>query len=116
MKDVLLPLCVFVCALRVHAEETALLRFVVRLSVLRQPPRCCPPLVPHPAQSSEAPGVRPVQVADHQDRHGAPAAGHPGPFPLQHARIHGEENAGRLRAKPNHFFFFSHPKWWAITQ
>lgn len=73
--------------------------------VLQQPSRYRPPLVPDPAQSCEAPGVRPVQVADHQDRHGSAAAGHPGSVPLQHARLHGEENAGSLRAMPGSDLF-----------
>lgn len=77
--------------------------------VLPQPSRHRPPLVPDPSESCEAPGVRPVQVADHQDRDGPAAAGHPGPVPLQHARLHGEEDAGSLRAEPgrhsfDHFF------------
>lgn len=67
------------------------------VSVLHQPPRHRPPLVPHPIQSCEAPDMWPVQVADHQDRHRAPTAGHPGSFPLQHAWLHGEENVGGLR-------------------
>ena len=67
------------------------------VSVLHQPPRHRPPLVPHPIQSCKAPDMWPVQVADHQDRHCPPAAGHLGSFPLQHAWLHGEENVGGLR-------------------
>ena len=74
--------------------------------MLRQPSRCCPPLVPHTPQSRETPGVRPVQVADHQDRHRAAAAGHPGSFPLQHARLHGEENVGGLSSNQRMINFF----------
>lgn len=63
-----------------------------------QPTRHCPPLVPHPPQSRETPGVRPVPVADHQNRRCSPAAGHLSSVPLQHAWLHGEEDVGGLRS------------------
>lgn len=62
-----------------------------------QSPRHHLPLVPEPAESHPLPGVQPLQMADHQDRAGAAAAHHAGPLPLQHARIPGQEDAGRLR-------------------
>lgn len=61
-----------------------------------QSTRRCPPLVPHPPQSCETPGVWPVQVADHQNRRCSPAAGHLSSVPLQHAWLHGEEDVGSL--------------------
>jgi len=36
-------------------------------------------------------------MADHQDCHCSPAAGYAGSFPVQHAWLHGQENAGSLR-------------------
>lgn len=62
-----------------------------------QPSRQQPSVVPHSPQSHKALGLQPVQVAGHQDCHSSPAAGHAGSFPLQHAWLHGQENAGSLR-------------------
>lgn len=62
-----------------------------------QSPRHQPPVVPYPPQSHKTLGLHPVQVAGHQDRRGSPASGHRWPFPLQHAWLHGEENAGGVR-------------------
>lgn len=64
-----------------------------------QPSRRGTALVSHPSQSSKAPGVRPVQVADHQNCDGSPGARHLGSLPLQHAGLHGEEDAGGLKTK-----------------
>lgn len=64
---------------------------------LFQPPRHQPPVVPHSLQSRKAFDLQPVQVAGHQNRHRPPAAGHAGSFPVQHAWLHGQENAGSLR-------------------
>lgn len=62
-----------------------------------QPPRYQPAVVPHSFQSCETLDLQPVQVAGHQDCHGSAAAGLAGYFPLQHAWLHGQENAGSLR-------------------
>uniref|UniRef100_A0A3Q3K7P7 C2 domain-containing protein n=1 Tax=Monopterus albus TaxID=43700 RepID=A0A3Q3K7P7_MONAL len=60
------------------------------------PSRHQPSVVPHSIQSHKALGLQPVQVAVHQDCHSSPAAGHAGSFPLQHAWLHGQKNAGSL--------------------
>lgn len=84
---------------KITVEWSTVLKVCVtqRVFLSFQPSRQQPSVVPHSTQSHKALGLQPVQVAVHQDCHCSPGAGHAGSFPLQHAWLHGQENAGSLR-------------------
>ena len=69
------------------------------MSLLHQSSRHRYVVVPHTPEGHPPPGLYPVQVARHQDCGGAVGAGHASAVPLQHAWLHGEEDAGRLRRR-----------------